>query len=425
MVFKYRQFVVVFSLLLVLLLLSSCAQTKVPTIKAKESLTLLHYFSGEFSGGIDALVGGFNQEQDDYVLNAIPIDHEAFKTSIIKALKDNNPPELYSYWAGLRTKAIADQLEPLDEIWKTEELDAVFSKSIVEDACKIDGKYYLLPITQHYVAFFYNKEVFDRLNLEVPKDWAAFMNVCEVLKQDGVTPIGLGSKSQWPAQFWFDYLLLRSYPIEVREALMEGSLDYSSPEIISVFEQWKQLIDSNYFSEDPNSQEWHQWPLEGLSKGEVGMTLMGTWAISTLESEYSMVADRDFGYFDFPVINKEVPFVALGPVDGIIVPKNSVNAKGAMSAIAFLARPESQKAMAIGSGALSPSLQVDTKIYGPLQLKILPSIQKASAWAFNYDLATSPDAAKLGLQLFSDFLVFPKSYRELLKHMDSKLKENL
>lgn len=412
----------VFTLLICLFVtLAGCGSAPAPVAPQKTSLTLLHYFSGEFSGGIDALVGGFNQEQEQYLLNAVPIEHEAFKVSILKALEDENPPELYSYWAGARTVAIASHLEPLDAVWNQAKLDEIFPKSLVDDACTIDGKRYLLPITQHYVAFFYNKAVFERLGITPPKNWAEFLASCETLKSAGITPIGLGSKNQWPAQFWFDYLLLRTQPVEVRESLMSGALSYTAPEVLQAFELWKSLIDKGYFNAEPNQQDWHELPLEGLAKGEVGMTLMGTWAISTLEKTYNLVAGQDFGYFDFPIIESDIPFAALGPIDGLIVPSASQNTDGAMSAIAYLARKESQKSMALGSGAISPSLQVPDDTYGVLQREMLPVMRGADIWAFNYDLATAPERAELGLELFSDFLVFPESYLELLKELQEKL----
>lgn len=399
----------------------ACAPKTVTPETAKSSLTLLHYFSGEFSGGIDALISGFNREQDQFTLNAIPIDHEAFKTSILDALAQNNPPELYAYWAGARTASVKDKLAPIDAVWEEAGLDTVYSKALSENASMVDGRHYLLPITQHYVAFFYNKGVFTDLGLEVPRDWESFLQVCEVMKQSGITPIGLGSKADWPAQFWFDYLLLRTEPYSFREGLMAGDIPYTSPEVIQVFENWTTLIQAGYFNDNPNDYEWYEKPLEGLASGEIGMTLMGTWAVSTLEKDFSLVAGKDFGYFDFPSMTPGLPKVALGPVDGIIVPKDSVNVEGAMAALAYLARPESQKAMALGSGAISPSSQVDEEIYGVLQREMLPTMRNADFWAFNYDLATSPERADMGLQLFSDFLVFPDAYRILLEEVQQEM----
>lgn len=411
--------VVGFVILSILLSLSlaGCQQEKDQVIATRKTMTLLHYFSGAFSGGIDALVGGFNQEQDIYQLEAIPIDHEAFKTSVLKGLEDNNPPELYSYWAGAKTNAIKDKLQPLDAIWDSENLEKRFSSSIINSASKIDGHYYLLPITQHYVTIFYNKKIFESLNIEKPRTWAEFLEACQTIKEAGITPIGLGSKNKWPAQFWFDYLLLRTAGYEKREALMRGEMSYDSQEVIKTFELWQDLIAKGYFNRDPNATDWSEIPLKGIANGEIAMTLMGTWMINVLESETTMTAGKEFDFFDFPMMDENIEKTALGPVDGIIVPKESVNPEGALEAIAYLARLESQRSMALGSGSLSPSLEVPSNTYGVLQREILQNIQEQKYWAFNYDLATKPEVAELGLQLFSEFLEFPEAYQTLLKEM--------
>jgi len=82
----------------------------------RSAVTLLHYFSGALSGGIAELAQEFNTKNAQHELRPVPIDHEAFKTSIHDTLKSGNPPDLYSYWAGARTAALVEHLEPLDDI---------------------------------------------------------------------------------------------------------------------------------------------------------------------------------------------------------------------------------------------------------------------------------------------------------------------
>ncbi len=44
---------------------------------------------------------------------------------------------------------------------------------------------------------------------------------------------------------------------------------------------------------------------------------------------------------------------------------------------------------------------------------MLEDIKASKHWAFNYDLATSPDTAEKGLDFFIDFLSFPEAYEVL------------
>ncbi len=126
----------------------------------RTAITFLHYFTDSLSGGIDDMARVFNSHSTRYELKPTSLDHEAFKSSISDTLRAGQPPDLYSYWAGARTASIVSDLEPIDDIWQQAGLDARFAPSLVRAASEYGGKKYFIPLTQHYVAFFYNKQVF-------------------------------------------------------------------------------------------------------------------------------------------------------------------------------------------------------------------------------------------------------------------------
>ena len=175
-----------------------------------DELILLHYWSNSLSGGINGMTEAYNRASPPYRVRATPFEHESFKQSIISMLEGGSPPDLFSYWAGARVRALVERgfLAPIDRFWSEAGLDEVFPPQVAR-ACTCNGKKYGLPLTQHYVAFFYNKAIFTKLGLTPPATWAQFRNVCEILKTAGITPLALGTRERWPAQFWFDYLLLR------------------------------------------------------------------------------------------------------------------------------------------------------------------------------------------------------------------------
>ena len=57
----------------------------------------------------------------------------------------------------------------LYQLFEFEE-DKLFSKAVTE-ACTYNGKKYILPVTQHYVGFFYNKKVFAAAGVQPPSNW--------------------------------------------------------------------------------------------------------------------------------------------------------------------------------------------------------------------------------------------------------------
>ncbi len=344
------------------------------------------------------MVARYNDSQTVYRLNAVPIDHEAYKVNILNSLENGRPADLNSYWAGEKTRSIVSYLEPIDDVFKAYDLENVFPKTLLDSASLYDGKYYLIPLTQHYVTFYYNKDVFDKYNLSPPKTWEEFISVCETLKKGGVTPIGLGAKDKWPAQFWFDYLLLRTAGFEYRTQLMSDQRHYTEPEVLRAVKLWKDLIDAGYFNSNATDSDWAEDIIEPLMEGEYGMTLMGTWFSGALSQSNS---EGNYDVFSFPVIDKKIPLVALGPVDGIVIGKDAINIEGAKEAIVQFAEVNNQIEMALGSGAFVPNKNTPETIYDDYHLRMLEDIKASKHWAFNYDLATSPDTAEKGL----DFLL--------------------
>ncbi len=377
-------------------------------------VTFFHYFSGTLAGGVDQMVEAFNEENPEYNLVATPVDHEAFKTSIRVMLAGGNPPDLFSYWAGARTKFLVDNdlLEPIDDVYKEADLNDKFTEA-VQQAAEYNGKKYFIPLTQHYAAVFYNKQVFKDAGVSPPKTWNEFLEVCEKLKEHGVKPIALGSRERWPAQFWFDYPLLRTAGPEYREKLMNGEASYTDKEVVRAWEIWKDLMDKGYFIDNPNAYDWAE-AATFVGQGEAAMNLMGTWFMQ-LDKDIGWTPGEDYGFFPFPVIDEGVADAAVGPMDGVIVPKEAQQIEAAKQVMARLGDREAQESFNTGTGAIAPNKEVPDTVYNELQLEVKQLISTIPNWAFNYDLATPPPAADVGLNAFSEFIDNPDNYMEILE----------
>jgi len=392
----------------------------------RTSVSFLHYFTGSLSGGVDDMARAFDGQSRLYALKAVSLDHEAFKTSIQDTLKAGNPPDLYSYWAGARTASIIEHLTPVDDIWQQADLDSRFSPALIDAAVEYQGHKYFVPLTQHFIGFFYNKRLFETHGLQPPATWEEFLVVCETLKAKGVTPIALGARDKWPAQFWFDYLLLRTAPHAFRQSLMAGEASFEDPRVMAVFARWKQLLDKGYFNHDPhpNNLAWDSGANEMLFRGEAAMTLMGTWSIGYFTNRaHGWEAGKDFDFFPFPVIDPQLPKVAMGPIDGLILPKRAANPAGARQVMAYLAGVEAQQALSQGSGALAPNRLVPETAYSEIQRRVRVEIQDSPVFTFAFDLAAPPPVAELGLNAFADFLAFPDAYPQIVRQLSNDARQ--
>lgn len=386
-----------------------------------EDVTFLHYFSGTLAGGIDDLVNTFNADNPQYSLTHTPVDHEAFKTSIRVMLSGGNPPDLFSYWAGARVQFIvdADRLEPIDDVFETNGLNTLFSEAVNQGAT-YSGHKYFLPLTVHYAAFFYNTAVFEKVGVTPPATWEEFLTVCEQLKAAGIVPIALGSRERWPAQFWLDYPLLRTAGPEYRAKLMAGEAAYTDPEVVKAFELWKDLLDKGYFNDTPNAYDWAEAStMVGI--GEAAMTLMGTWFMQ-LDEQIDWKAGEDYDFFPFPVVDAAVADCAVGPIDGVVLAKDAGAKEAGKAVLAKLAGVGPQTAFNTGSGALAPNKEVADTTYNALQLKVKALLATIPNWAFNYDLATPPPVADVGLDAFAKFIDSPGDYMSILEETEAGAK---
>lgn len=375
-------------------------------VAADSELTTAHYFTGNLGlSGIKAVFDGFKKQTGTTVLDS-PIGHEDFKTGILVRAAADKLPDVFSYWAGARTQFVesAGKLAAIDDLWAKANLDEVVAKPLADTATRYDGKRYLIPIGYHYTGMFYNPKVFKDAGITAtPTTWADFLNVCKTLKAKGIDPIAIGSKNRWPAQFWFDYLLLGTAGPQYRAALMAGKASYADPQVKKAMALWKTLVDAGYIAQNSNANDWND-AADQVSRGDAAMTLMLT-SVTGYWRETGLKPVEDYDVFAFPVIDTTVPVSVVGPVDGFVMARNAAHPDAARAFLTFIITDLAAQAnWSKVQGALSPNVKIDPSVYTPVQLKALGYVNAAPSHVFNYDLATPPAVAEVGLDMFAKFL---------------------
>ncbi len=387
----------------------------------KGDVTISHYFTGELGQkSFNEQVAKFEKDTG-YKLKNSPVGHEDFKTDILVRAAGQSLPDVFSYWAGARVQFVVDSgaLHPIDAMWKKDGLDNVIAKSVADSATIYDGKRYLVPFNYHYAGMFYNTKVLSDAGItEMPTTWDAFLAMCETLKSKGVTPIALGSKDRWPAQFWFDYLLLRTAGPEYRAKLMDGSASYDDAEVKAAMGLWKDLTDKGYFVPNANADGWTD-ASDKVARGDAAVTLMGTW-ITGYWNGIGLVPGDDYNFFPFPAIKDGIPNAVVGPVDGLVIAANAKNVAGAEAFVDYMAsNVDVQTEWTKTFGALSANVNVDPANYNAVMQKAFTTVANAETFAFNYDLATPPPVAEVGLSMFARFMDDPSKVNDILSQAAS------
>jgi ABC-type glycerol-3-phosphate transport system substrate-binding protein len=388
---------------------------------ANGEVQVMTYFSKELGeAALKDLLATFEAESG-LTVRFNDVGHEDYKTGILIQLAGGNPPDVHSVWAGARTAFQVENgsLAPLDEMWAANGLDEAFPAGLIESAATYEGHRYLVPLGYHYAGMFYNPSVFESAGVEIPTTWDGLKAACESFKEAGVTPIALGSINKWPAQFWFDYLLLRTAGPEYRAALMAGEASYTDPEVVRAMELWAELAQADCFTRDANAFDWTD-AADQVARGDAAMNLMGTW-ITGYWNGVGLEPVTDYDFFEFPVIDEGVPGAVVGPVDGMVSAVRASNQEGAMQLLAFLAQADVQTAWAVGQGALAPNVDADTSQFNAVIQKALEVVNAADTFNFNYDLATPPAPSEVGLDMFQRFLADPSDITGLLEQTQTAI----
>lgn len=350
--------------------------------------------------------------------------HEHDKERNLRLLREgrvNELPPMFTWWAGARTDFARKYLQPISfpTVFDSENAWDDFLPDLL-DRVVYDGKPYLLPIGYHHIAFFYNPKVMDRSGItSLPSTWEDLIDAATRITASGARPFALGSKNRWPAQYWFDLLLLRIAGSRYRDQLLAGKASYQDSEVTTTLKIWKELIDDGYFVARPNELDWTD-AADQVSEGKAAMTLIGTW-VTSYWNRKGLSPEVDYDFFSFPIIDERVDKVALGPLDGWVVSAGATNREGIFALLREWAKPKIQVSWALEQGALPPNIRVRKNEIPPILQRAVEEVHQASSFSFSYDLATHSEIAEFGLNMFHEFLDNPSEYSKVQAEIQANI----
>jgi multiple sugar transport system substrate-binding protein/raffinose/stachyose/melibiose transport system substrate-binding protein len=267
----------------------------------------------------------------------------------------------------------------------------------------------------------YNPTVFSDNGVEIPTTWDELKSACATFDEAGILPITMGAQAAWPAQFWLDYLLLRTAGVEYRNKLMAGEASYTDEEVVRAMELWKELFDAGCFADGAtiNGMAVAQ-AHDQLVAGEAAMELFGTWIMAYL-GPLGFEPEVDYDFFEFPVIDEGVPSAVVGPVDGWVTAAGAANSEAAMEMLAHLSKPEVQLAWSGVQGNIPTNITSDMSQVDNIIKRAAEVAAAAETYNFNYDLATPDAAAVLGLAMFQQFIDDQSDIPGLLERTEAEI----
>lgn len=255
----------------------------------------------------------------------------------------------------------------------------------VEDSFKkvvsVNGKVYAIPGESATAGvWLYNKKVYQKLNLKVPKTWQELMANCEKIKKAGITAVIGSYKDSWTSQLIHlaDYYNVAAQVPDFADKFTANKVKYATtPAMLRSFEKLQEVYKKGYLNKDFLSTTYDK-ALKMLVDGKGAHYPMLTFALTAIYTNYK---DRinDIGAFPQPSDSPKINGVTLWMPAGISIYKKSKYIAEAKKWCEFYISDEGIKEYLTKIKPTGPfvikGLKINQSIYYPAVRDLLPYIE--------------------------------------------------
>jgi raffinose/stachyose/melibiose transport system substrate-binding protein len=369
---------------------------------------------------LNGLIAEFEAANPDIKIVTDQVLNDSYKEKIRVLVSTDDIPDVFMSWSGsFATNLVkSGRVQTWDDLLSA---DPEFKASIVESQWppfQIDGKQYGVPWSMDGKAFFYNKEIFSKLGLEVPTTLTELYAVCDALKAAGYEePISAGFQAPWAVSHYLGTICQRVVDPAILAKDYAGEGDFTDAGYIEALNIFKKL--GEYMTKDPNSVD-HEFARNAFIFGENPMVYLQLGECKYLRDDI----DFDYGFFNFPAVEdgKGDPGQLTGAPEGMMI-SNVASPEVQEAAVKFVKFVISQHGgyeMTKQTGELScvkgalDETNLDVKQLEAVEL-ILNSTEPA-LWQDNVTDAVIADAFMAGGQLL---LTGDKTAEDVMKDVQA------
>lgn len=307
---KKRVLAAVLSAVMVISLLSGCATSgnsgKSHSDGKKDegevTLTFLNkYPEDPYAQYFVDAVADFEEKYPDIKIKMENVSDEAIKDKLSVMASGEQMSDIFFSWTGERVKRFARNDLVLDLTSYLED-DSEWADSFLPaflNNATYDGKTYAIPFRSSIMYFVYNKEVFDKYKLEVPKTWDEFLAICDKLKGTDVTPIAFGNSQTWYSSWWIGLLNAMMVPADVVDKdYTPETGEFTDETYTEAVRTFLEMNEKGYFGDNVNAKDYYE-VREGFCAGKYAMMLDATAQFTQYDDG---MGEENWGYFKVPLM---------------------------------------------------------------------------------------------------------------------------
>lgn len=351
----------------------------------------------------DKAIENFQATTDSgYTVSSVPVQNDNYKEKLVIAMSSGECPDMYISWSGGPMNEYIDSgyAQPITELFNNSELPNRLMDASIEQA-KYGDDVYAVPFMNVSISgIYYNKEMFEKYNLEVPTTISELEAVSDTLVENGVTPFALANGPKWTGSMYFMNLAARYGGLEPFQEAVAGTGSFEDECFIEAGNTIQEWVEKGYFPEGVNSlSEDDGQARQMLYQETAAMSLAGSWYTGLLQQDSEEFAQK-MGWFPFPASDdgSTDSSILIGTVGDNFI---SFNCKDDKLAAAFeCASKFSEDEMVdfmIESGKIPPIKGVDDKVQGEMNQAIMTAVNDASAVQLWYDQYLPPAVSSVHL----------------------------
>ena len=293
-----------------------------------------------FSNKIEAvdtyngLIEAFEKENPDIevVLTAPPDATTVLKSRFIK----EDSPDIIQLSADRVYADFVDAniLEDLTGKIDLSEIDDVYNKMLKDLEIENKDGIYGVPYALNASAVIYNKDIFEELDLEIPKTWDEFIALAEKVKDNGIIPFYFTLKESWTALPVWNMISSTLVPsdsftkVNNRETTFNELYTETSEKVTELLK----------YGHSDNFGVGYNDGNTAFAQGKSAMYLQGSYALPAI---LNVNPDANLGMFPLPATNNVEENKLVSGVDVYFaIPKESKNKEDAIKFINFMLRKE-------------------------------------------------------------------------------------
>lgn len=350
---------------------ASTGQTK------KQVLTAMFLGSSQDQAVVDIIkqvteeFNVYNEYNVEFVFETY--ENEQYKTKLTTSMVANSVPDVFFTWSAGYLKPFVEggKVLPLDSLlnsdteWKNRFNEGVFGP------VTFNNEIYAVPHGQTVAGVFYNKDIFDKYNLEIPETFEDFKEVCQVLINNDITPISVPVRDSWIAGQFLQQLVNGVDGIDTFNGTKDGSVKWNDSSYVKGGELLKELVDMGAFPKGHLGMSYDEGRAL-FTQEKAAMFYMGSWDVSPL-SDPSLATTGKVGIFNLPPLSTSTGNIAIGDVDQCLaISSNSKNPEAAAAYIKLFSGVNAQEAYAYNAKYLiSTKTELDESKLNSLSLSVL------------------------------------------------------